>query len=196
MGSMQEILKMRDSGQIKNPYLRDWFKTPKPQEELYYTAKDPDEVNNLASTRSYAKKKAELKKVLFQWMEEIGDMGSIPEKEMVREQWWQGKAKPPLTKSPIIKKSQEGIELINQEPGASIGYRIFDDGIKDTTITRNMKSWDFAYIMGNKEVTTVTVPKPWKVYSGGTIPLKKGQTILVNAQRIGYRPTEKVFLYK
>lgn len=58
---------------------------------------------------------------------------------------------------------------------------------------------------GNSEVktpnindgkSTIEVPKPWKVYTGGTIPLRKGQTLLVNAQRIGYRPSENSYTFK
>ncbi|WP_375587772.1 sulfatase [Flagellimonas aurea] len=196
MASMKEIISMRDAGTIKNPYLLDWFNTPKPVEELYYTAKDPDEVHNLANNKAYDGKKEELKKVLFQWMEEVGDLGAMSEKDMVLEHWWKGKGHPPKTSKPIIKETPQGVSLSCETDGASIGYRIFDGGKIDSSITRKIKTWDFFYLMPKNGKTTITVPKPWSVYSGGTIPLHSGQVIQVNAQRIGYTPSETMYKSK
>lgn len=195
MPSMKEILSMKDAGQIKNPYLLDWFEAPKPQEELYYTSKDPDEVHNLAEEPAYQKKKAELKEVLFQWLKDVGDVAEVPEKEMVLEDWWKGKGEPPITERAKVKKEKDGVSLSNSMKGASIGYRIFDGEVKDTTLVRPIKTWDFFYLMPQNGKTTVEVPKPWKVYTGGTVPLKKGQTIQVNSQRIGYRPSELIYQF-
>ena len=195
MASMQEIIKMRDSGQITNPYLLDWFNTPKPQEELYYTAKDPDEVHNIAANPAYVNKKNELKEVLFKWLDDVGDTGEIPEQEMVKNLWWKGKNGAPITEKPSIKKNKDGVVISCDTEGVSIGYRIFDGNVADSTVVRNIKTWDFFYLMPQNGKKTVTVPKPWKVYSGGNIPLKKGQTLQVNAHRIGYKPTELIYKY-
>ncbi|MAO15469.1 MAG: sulfatase [Bacteroidota bacterium] len=196
MVSMQEIIDMRDAGKITNPYLSDWFNTPKPQEEFYYTTKDPDEVHNLADDPAYQDKKNELKEVLFNWLEVVGDTGKIPEKEMVRNMWWKGKDDAPMTEKPVIKKSKEGVTLSCATDGASIGYRIFKDNVADSTLVRDIKTWDFFYLMPHNNKKTVTVPKPWNVYTGGNISLKKGQTIQVNAHRIGYKPTEIIYKFK
>ena len=195
MASMQEIADLKDEGKITNAYLLDWFASPKPQEEFYYTAKDPDEVHNLAEDQLFQLKKEEMKKVLFAWLEEVGDMGAISERELVNKTWWKEKGVPPKTEAPKIKHLENGVTLTTTE-GVSLGYRVFDGAISDTIITRKIKSWDFKshYLRDAKK--TVQVPKPWKVYSGGTIPLKKGQTILVNAQRIGYLPTEISYKFK
>ncbi|HDZ15028.1 hypothetical protein LCGC14_1383120 [marine sediment metagenome] len=61
--SMKEILQMEENNNITNPYLADWFKTPKPTEELYHVENDPDEVQNLANDPRYASKLKELRKV-------------------------------------------------------------------------------------------------------------------------------------
>lgn len=196
MASMKEIIQMRDAGTITNPYLLDWFSTPKPTEELYYTAKDPDEVHNLADAQAYQDKKEELKNILFQWIEEVGDMGEIPEQEMVLEHWWKGKDHAPKTSKPTIQKNPQGVSISCETEGASIGYRIFNGGVKDTSITRTIKTWDFWYLMPRNGETTVEVPKPWSVYTGGTVPLKKGQVIQVRAQRIGYTFTDNMYNYQ
>ncbi len=189
MASMREIIDMRDAGEITNPFLLDWFKAPKPQEELYYTAKDPDEVHNLAGNAAFAEKQAELKNALFNWLDTIDDVAEIPEAEMIRK-WWNGKDSPPVTAAPVIETVAGGVRLMSDTPGASIGYRIFDGAIGDTIRVREIKTWDFFYLMPGNDATTVEVPIPWEVYSGGTVPLKPGQTIQVNARRIGYLPSE------
>ena len=140
MASMQEIADLRGNGKITNPYLLDWFASPKPQEEFYYTAKDPDEVHNLAEDPLFQLKKEEMKKVLFDWLEEVGDMGALSERELVNETWWKGKGTPPMTATPKIIPLEKGVSISTGTEGASIGYRIFDGVIADTTITRNIKS--------------------------------------------------------
>ena len=48
----------------------------RPAIEFYDTKNDPWEMNNLASDKKYAKKIAEMKQVLEQWMKEQGDKGA------------------------------------------------------------------------------------------------------------------------
>ena len=196
MASMQEIIELRDAGKITNPYLLEWFVSPKPQEELFYTSKDPDEIHNLKDNPMFEAKKAELKKALFDWLEEIGDMGTLSEKDLVNITWWKGKGAPPVTAYPQFESTDDGVSITTNTPGASIGYRIFDGNIRETTLTRDIKSWCFKFYYPIDGKSTVEVPKPWKVYTGGTIPLRKGQTLLVNAQRIGYRPSENSYTFK
>lgn len=195
MASMQEIVDLQKEDKISNPYLLDWFAPNKPQEEFYYTAKDPDEVYNLADNPRFKEKKEELKEALFKWLEKVGDMGSVSERELLNMTWWQGKGVPPKTNDPKIKRVKEGVMLSTGTEGASIGYRIFDGPVNDTTTTRNIKGWGFKFYYPKDGKNTVEVPKPWHAYSEGTIPLKKGQTIQVNAHRIGYLPSEKIYTF-
>lgn len=136
-----------------------------------------------------------MKKVLFAWLDEVGDMGALSERELVNKTWWKEKGVPPKTEAPKIKHLENGVTLTTTE-GVSLGYRVFDGAISDTTTTRRIKSWDFKSLYPRNTKNTVQVSKPWKVYSSGTIPLKKGQTILVNARRIGYLPTEIWYKFK
>ena len=48
----------------------------RPAEELYHTAVDPYELNNLAEDPRYAKEKAALYRALREWMEAQGDPGA------------------------------------------------------------------------------------------------------------------------
>lgn len=195
MGSMQEILELRTQGKVTNPHLLDWFQIPKPQEELYHLAKDPDEIQNLVNDPAFSVKKAELKKALFDWMDRVGDLGATPESEMVN-YWWQGQSTPPKTPASQMITHPDGVEIINPELGVFIGYRIFDKTPKeDSLITRKIKTWDFASLRPRRNRNTIKVPVPWQIYSGGVIPMKTGQTLQVRAQRIGYRPHQQAYVF-
>jgi len=65
----------RDAGQL-TPAQADVFLAPRPREELYLTANDPNQIHNLASDSQYASVKDRLAAILDQWIEETGD--SIP----------------------------------------------------------------------------------------------------------------------
>lgn len=62
----------RDAAQL-TPAQADVFLAPRPTEELYRTAADPEQLNNLATEADYASVKARLSALLDQWMEETGD---------------------------------------------------------------------------------------------------------------------------
>ena len=51
----------------------DVFLAPRPAEELYRTAVDPEQLENLADNPDYASTKARLSALLDQWMDETGD---------------------------------------------------------------------------------------------------------------------------
>ena len=194
--TMKEILELREMGRLHNPHLLDWFARNKPSEELYHTKIDPHEVRNLADEPQYAAKKKELKKALFDWIAEVGDLSLIPEKEMVLNDWWNNKKGPPKTSPPKVIKNKKGYIIECGTKGSSIGYRILDQNTQALISKRKTKSWDFGFTIDqNKTVDSVDVPHTWKVYQGETIKLEKGQTLLINAHRIGYLPTEITYTY-
>jgi arylsulfatase A-like enzyme len=190
--TMKEILEMKEAGTITNPYLLDWFNSTKPVEELYYTAKDPDEVRNLANDPAYKAKLTQLKKVLFDWLKEVGDMSEISEKEMVLNHWWKGTGKPLQTAKPKIVKRKTGITLSCNTAGASIAYKIVDKNRRDS-ISRPMHTWDFAMYYAPDPTQEIKVEVPWHVYDGTPIQLEDGDEILVKAERIGFSPSEATF---
>ncbi len=148
----------------------------RPVEELYDTRADPREVNNLASDPAYSAKLERLREALDAWRREVGDLGDIPESEMVR-QWYPGGEQPetatPLiipitTDKPGLEPTQDGgrfhepllVQLYCATQGASIAYT-FDEG-------------DDAH---------------WRLY---TEPLRLPvgeQTLRAKSVRIGYKPS-------
>ena len=51
----------------------------RPEEELYDTVADPDEVHNLASSEEHREALERMRNELNEWIESTGDMGAIPE---------------------------------------------------------------------------------------------------------------------
>ena len=61
-----------------------WFRVPKLKEELYDLENDPFELNNLSDNPDYSNKLKNLSDVLDNWIEEIDDLGRIPEKQLYK----------------------------------------------------------------------------------------------------------------
>lgn len=190
---MKEMLQLRDEGKL-NEYAMAWFKSPKAIEELYDLEKDPYELHNLASDPIYKNKLEELRNAFWEWTMKVGDMGSIPEKEMVKA-WWKGKVEPPVTAQPEITRTAAGEVISCETPGASIGYRILKPDQADEKLKRIIKSWDFGMITGRtKNGEIIEVDPPWQVYDGKPVKLQKGEKLLVNAMRIGFQPATNEFV--
>ena len=107
-----------------------WFKS-KPVEELYDLENDPFELYNLAQNPNYLSKLQELRSIQNDWTLQVGDKGFMSEKDMVNLMWPLGKQ--PSTTKPIVKitnqyKSNVSVELSSATNGASIGYKIGENG--------------------------------------------------------------------
>ena len=119
--SMKEILRLKEEGKL-NEQQRYWFRNSKPDEELFDTQTDPNEYRNLANDPAYQAKLTELRTKHLEWLKKYGDMGAVPEKEMLAK-WWNGKDKAPQTQQPTI--TLKGTKALIQctTKGASIGYK-------------------------------------------------------------------------
>jgi N-sulfoglucosamine sulfohydrolase len=158
--SMQAILKLKNEGKL-NEIQKQWFNDHKPNEELFDTQTDPHELTNLAQNQAYALKVKELRKQMDTWLKRYGDMGEIPEMEMVA-RWWGGSLKngPPSTEKPEIVSVKSKIYLTCKTKGASIAYK------------KQSKS-------------------PWQVYDEAQgLVLSPADSLYVLAHRIGFKPSE------
>lgn len=139
---LQEMWRLYMAEELEGPQLL-MFQPNRPVEELYDTQKDPYEIHNLAGDLAYEPELERLRDALDDWTQEVGDMGEIPESEMVR-QWYpdgkQPKTAPPVfipicEESPGTTAAQEGgnfkspvlIQLYCATQGASIAYT-FEQG--------------------------------------------------------------------
>lgn len=193
---MKEILALQESGQL-NPLMKTWFE-PKPVEELYDTQTDPDEFRNLVNDPAYAAKLDELRAAFRTWTNVTGDMGNIPEKEMLA-MWWNGADKAPQTAQPVVVPVAGGIKLYCDTEGASIGYRIVKAGSATEKLSHEILSFDFAAMSGRggKNGEKFQSELPWRVYQPDKpIFLSKGDTLYVKAQRIGYTEAKTTYIEK
>jgi uncharacterized sulfatase len=85
MPTMQAWRRLNAEGKLAGPQ-KLFFAPTKPKEELYDTASDPHEVNNLAESRQpeHEAKLKELREELDRWMEETKDLGAVPEEELIQ----------------------------------------------------------------------------------------------------------------
>lgn len=119
--SMKEILRLRDEGKLNEQQMY-WFRKSKPNEELFDTKTDPNEYKNLVNDPKYQAKLVELRAKHQEWLKKYGDLGAIPEKELIAK-WWNGKDQAPQTSSPVISKEGDKITINCTNKGASIGYK-------------------------------------------------------------------------
>ncbi len=70
--SHQSLLALSKAGKL-TPAQQDVFLAPRPEEELYFTASDPLQLDNLASKPDHAAAKKRLSELMDQWMQETGD---------------------------------------------------------------------------------------------------------------------------
>ncbi|MCB0851547.1 MAG: sulfatase [Bacteroidetes bacterium] len=131
MPVMQELLRMRDAGEL-NEIQAQWFRDSKPEEELFDTENDPHELKNLAEDPQYAEKLAELRAECDRWMKEIDDKGLMEEPEFL-ETIWPGQIQP-QTATPEIQQKDGKVVISCQTEGASIGYQLLKEG-------EEKKSW-------------------------------------------------------
>lgn len=83
MPTMQEWRRLNGEGKLTGSQ-KLFFAPTKPKEELYDTEADPHEVNNLAGSGEHTNKLNELRTALDDWLKKTGDLGAIPEPELIK----------------------------------------------------------------------------------------------------------------
>ncbi len=118
---MMEDIKSLQAGGQANAVQWQMLLTPKPPRELYDTQADPHEVHNLIDDPQHAERAAALEENLRVWMQATGDLGLLPEGEMVRTELWPPTGQQPTTE-PVTLTPAHGLACAT--PGASIGWRV------------------------------------------------------------------------
>lgn len=176
---IQEMWRLHMEDRLEGP--QKLMFEPRPAEELYDTVVDPHETINLATNPDHATELQRMRDALDAWIDEVGDLGRIPESEMVRR--WYPDGTPPRTAAPVMipvceancgrKPVQNAttltgpvlLQLHSATQGASIAYT-FEQGAD---------------------------PR-WLLYSA-PFPLPKGEsTVRAKAIRIGYEESNETTL--
>lgn len=137
----QEMWRLQREGKLEGAQ-QAMFR-PRPPEELYDTAADPWELNNLAADPAHRETLARLRAELDRWRSAHGDLGDVNEADMVRA-WYPNGEQPrtaPVLALPLCDEnvSQEPVSETKTYPeplllqlhcptqGASIGYKLEGD---------------------------------------------------------------------
>ena len=120
MPMMQNMMTLEASGKLDSiPSL--WFRTPKPEEELYDLQNDPFELVNLSGQIKFQDTLVSLRRTLDSWIEETNDKGRVPEKELISN--WLPNGKPPKLKPLQMEERDNRINLISGRYDATIIWK-------------------------------------------------------------------------
>ncbi len=122
MPMMQELRRLAAEQRLEGaPTL--WFRARRDPEELYDTEVDPHELRNLAGDPSFAAVLARMRAELDRWLEASGDLGLLPEEELRRRFWPDGRE--PVTADPAWQRDADSrFALQCATPGASLELRL------------------------------------------------------------------------
>lgn len=165
MPTMREWRRLNKEGLLSGPNAY-FFLPEKPKEELYDIHADPDEVINLASDPRYREVVKRMRKSVKIWMDEIHDLGFVPEPTL-NEQFRPGGVQQitePLKVEVQNSESSKKFSLSCPTAGASIAWRYKSDPAKS-----------------------------WRVY---TKPIESinDEKIIAKACRIGFKDSEIIEL--
>ena len=160
MPLMQELLRLDEEGLLEGiPAL--WFANERPKLEFYDTWEDPHEVNNLADAPEHTERIGIMLNALTTWGQKTGDMGGIPEPELVKQLWPPDGIQPVTQSCTMNITEKDKIELESTTKGASLAYQFIHQG--DTS--------------------------KWMIYKE-PIKIRDGQ-LRAFAHRIGFKPSEE-----
>ena len=173
---MQELFRLKADGALEGPQQL-WMRDERPPEELYDTEADPHEVDNLAGDPEYAETLRAMRRATNRWMQAIGDLGRVPETQMVR-RFWPGMQQP-TTDPPVIVPRRSQTLKAEEDPGGTF------DAPLEVVIYSPTQGASVAYRTGAED--------PWALYTG-PIHLEAGTTAAIEAKaiRYGYKPSSVV----
>lgn len=110
---------------LLTPAQRLFMAPTKPAEEMYDLQADPFEVKNLAGSPDHASKLRELRSALKEWEGKYGDLGELPEAELIAK--WRPNGVAPQTQTPVARIDAGRLTISCPTAGASIGWRSESD---------------------------------------------------------------------
>jgi N-sulfoglucosamine sulfohydrolase len=174
---MQEWFRLQADRKLSGPPAL-WMRTSRPPEELYDTATDPHQINNLAGEPAHRARLERMRAAVTAWMTRVDDQGRINEPEMIQ-RMWPGGVQPETAAPYIVLRGATDVqressiaapaqpaEAVIYVPtqGASIGY------------------------------TTDEGPSPtWRLYTGPLL-VHGPMTIRAKAVRYGYKDSAETRL--
>jgi uncharacterized sulfatase len=192
---------LRGRGEVPmllTPVQRRFLATAKPREELYDLAVDPHEVNNLAGDDRYSADLQRLRKALADWQQTYGDLGLMPEEELI-ERWRPGGVHP-VTEPPQLHLEAGQVVASCPTPGASIAWTTDPPQPLVERVAATSGAWttDPLERAAGPSLSDMTgAPqsegRSWRLYSG-SVKVTDGVPLWFRACRLGYRDSDDVML--
>jgi hypothetical protein len=174
---LQEMWRLFLAGELTGSQLL-MFQTSRPVEELYDTQADPYEIHNLAHDPAYEPELDRLRFALDAWIEDVGDLGEMPETEMVRQ--WYPDGVQPETAEPVF------VPICDESPGvrpAAEGGIYMAPMVLQFYCATQGASMAYTFDQGENP--------HWLLYTG-PLHLPEGQaTVRARAIRIGYKESQE-----
>ncbi|MGB5272490.1 MAG: sulfatase [Flavobacteriaceae bacterium] len=120
MPMMQNLRLLHNQGKLDSAQSL-WFRTPKPNEELYDLRNDPHELQNLAGNIELQDTLRHLRSVLTDWIIQTKDLGEYPEKELIAE--WLPNGDPLQLPALEMEARETGIQLFSRKSDATIIWK-------------------------------------------------------------------------
>ena len=150
----------------------------KPEEELYDLTLDPHETHNLARDPEHSEELARLRAALQAWQDTFGDLGMLPERQLMED--WRPNGEAPVTAAPAVAITEQGVAALCTTPGAAIGWTSAPPG----TAKEPRKLME--RVTGSPEEDGRT----WHLYKGPVSAQNTG-TLRFKAWRLGFQPSEE-----
>ena len=185
MATMQELLRLRDAGEL-DEFQSQWFRSSKPEEELFDTEADPHELFNLAEDPTYAGQLVRMRTELDHWMSNTSDPGTMDEMDFVASQW-PGHIQP--QSSAVSVEVISGGTDITRATDDSLHYEIALDTDHIESVQLRLSTATEGASIGYQVLEPgATVADHWLLYIS-PISLPSNHTLKAVAHRIGYAPS-------
>lgn len=153
----------------------------KPEEELYDLTRDPHETHNLARDPEQSEELAQLRGALQAWQDRFGDLGMVPERQLMEH--WRPNGEAPVTATPSVSLTEKGVAALCTTPGASIGWTSAPSAPPGKPEEpRNL----LERVTGSPEEDGRT----WHLYKG-PVSVRNTGTLRFKAWRLGFRASEE-----
>lgn len=117
---MREMRRLNAADKL-SPLQASYLNDPAPREFLFDTQEDPNEIRNLADDLRFAAIKSRMSRRMEEWIDQSGDLGLVPERELVARIWPDGR-QPKTAAVTACRLANGSVQLRSSTPGASIGW--------------------------------------------------------------------------
>jgi N-sulfoglucosamine sulfohydrolase len=164
------------------PLQRSLVAPAKPREELYDLVADPHEERNLADDPEHRDALERLRAALDAWTERYGDLGLVPEAELV--ETWRPGGRWQVTEPPVTRVVDDALTATSATPGASVAWTADPPDVAQRS---GLSRFEAAH------GAPVTDGRRWFLLCAAT-PAPRDCPVWLRACRLGYETSTEVLV--